>query len=98
MNRTSLLLGAASSGGLQSDCGFEAIIDPPLKTGKSTNHDDPGSKTGPQALESDLRVDLSDLASQRGGLVGLVSSCDKLGQDGVSWVRDDGAEDTGEVA
>lgn len=94
---TSLLLGATSSGGLQSDCGFEGIIDPPLKTGQSTDHDDPGHETSPKALESDLRVDLSDLSTQSGRLVGLISSCDELGQDGVSGVRNDGAEDTGEV-
>ncbi len=42
MDTRSSLLFASSSGGLESDHGFEGIVDPPLETSESTDHDDSG--------------------------------------------------------
>jgi hypothetical protein len=42
-----------------------------LKTSEGSDHDDSGKETSPQALESDLGVDCSDLASQRARDVSL---------------------------
>lgn len=93
---TSLLLGAAaSSGGLEADCGLEGIVDPPLETSEGTDHDNSGHEACPKSLEADLRVDLSDLVAERA--LGLALG-DQFGEDGVSGVGHDGAEDTGEVA
>ena len=92
--RSSLLFAASSSGGLESDHGLEAIVDPPLKTSECTDHEDSGCETSPETLESDFGVDGANFVSQRARNVSLGN---QLGKDGICGVRDDGAEDTSEV-
>lgn len=53
-----------------------------------TNHDNPGSKTSPHATEAQSSGGITD-----GGALGLVH----VGDNGVSWVGNDGTEDTGDV-
>ena len=77
-----------ATGGLEADGHLEGVVDPPLETGQGTDHEDSGAEAAPQSLEADLAVDFAD------GAALLVHD----GDHGVSGVRDDGAEDTREVA
>lgn len=87
--------GAASSSGCQTDCGLEGVVDIPLETSEGTDHDDPGHETSPEALETNLTVDLAHLLSESAGRVTLG---DQLGEDGIGGVGHHCAEDTGKVA
>ena len=83
-----------STSGLKTHRDLECIVDNPLKAGKSTNHENSGTKTLPETIEADLSVDLLDLSTSRlGGSTSLVED----GDHGISWVRDDGAENTSDV-
>lgn len=96
MSTWSVLLGAAStSGSLEAYCGLESIVDPPLEASKGTDHQNSGKKTSPQALESDLSIDSADLLSSGAFLFALGI---KLGDDGVSGVRHDSAENTSKIS
>jgi len=93
---TSLFLrSAAASSGLEAHCALERIVDPPLQACKGTDHHDSGHQACPKSLETDFRVDLTDLLAQRARNISLGH---QFGEDGVGGVRHDGAEDTGEVA
>lgn len=83
-----------SAGGLEADGNLEGVVDVPLETGEGADHDDSGANTVPESLEADVGVDGLDLLSH-GGVGGLLV---EDGDHGVSGVRDDGAEDTSEVA
>jgi len=48
---------------LETASNLEGIVDPPLETGKSTNHDDTGTKTSPETIESNSGVDLTNSAT-----------------------------------
>lgn len=72
---------------------LERVVDTPLQGGKGTNHDDTGAETTPEASETDFGVDRAD---GRLGLSSLERSV-QLGNHGIGRVRDDGAEDTGNV-
>lgn len=78
---------------MEPACYLECVVDPPLETGQGTNHDDSCSQTVPEALEADVAIDFLDLGHDW-GVAGLLV---KDGDHGVSWVRHDGAEDTGPV-
>jgi len=96
INDLSCLFGAAaSSGGCEAHCGFEGVVDPPLKTSEGSDHDDSGDQTSPKSLEADFSIDPSDFGSERSF---LASFGVKFRDHGVSRVRDDGTEDTSEVA
>jgi hypothetical protein len=82
-----LLLGSTTRG-LETNGGLEAVVDPPLETGECAYHDDTHAETLPEAHEADLLDDSAD--ASLGGLV-------ELGHEGVCGVRDDGAENTGDV-
>ena len=82
-----------STGGGKTAPNLEGIVDDPLEAGKGTNHENSGSKTLPETVEADLSVDLLDLSSS--WLVG--SSLVEDGDHGISWVRNDGAENTSDV-
>jgi len=71
-----------------ANSGLEGIIDPPLKAGQGSNHDNTGSKATPNSFEAKLREDLSSTLSTLG----------HLGHHGVSRVRDNGASNTSDVA
>ncbi len=45
-----------SSGGSQSHSGFETVINPPLETGQSSDHEDSGAQSSPESSHSDLPV------------------------------------------
>ncbi len=94
MDTRSSLLFASSSGGLESDHGLEAIVNPPLKTSEGTDHDDSGHETSPETLESDFGVNSSNLLSQRAR---NVSFRDQLGKNGICGVGNDGAENTSKI-
>jgi len=71
-----------------SEGDLDRVVDEPLESSESTNHDDTWAKTSPAALPAEI---LEDLAGGRAW--GLVEH----GHDAIGWVRDDGAEDTGNV-
>jgi len=75
------------AGGLEAGGGLEGVVDEPLETSESTDHEDPDTKTLPEAIEADIVVDGS------GGTTILVHD----GDHGVSGVGDNSAEDTSEV-
>lgn len=68
---------------------FHGVIDEPLESSEGSDHDDTWHKSLPDSSESELLED-----SSSGGLRVLV----ELGDDGVGWVGDDGAEDSGDVS
>ena len=72
----------------KSDGGLEGVIDPPLKSSKSTDHDDTGAEAAPDACEAKLTEHFS------GGL----STFRHLSYDCVGRVRHNSAGDTGNVA
>ena len=83
---------------LSTGCGksapnLEGIVDDPLETGEGTNHEDSCSKTFPESGETNFTVDFSDLRSGACAGFSLVED----GDHGVSWVGNDGAEDTSDV-
>lgn len=84
----------ASAGGLQTHCGLEAVVDPPLETGQRTDHQNPRAEPSPQSLEPDLGVDLADLLAEAAALLALTV---ELAHHGVGGVRDNRAEDTSQV-
>merc|ERR1712211_161823 len=73
----------------QTESNLDTIIDEPLESGKSTNHDDPGTKTCPESLESKV-IDCLSKTSAR--------SLVEVRHEGVSGLGDNGAEDTSDVA
>lgn len=64
-----------------------------MEASKGTNHEDSGTETLPESTESNLAIDLLDLGD--GGTTS--SSLVEDGDHGVSWMGDDGAENTGNV-
>lgn len=82
-----------SSSGLETAGHLEGVVDPPLETGESTNHNDSCSETVPETLETDFAVDFFNLLAS--WCVGFSLVEDR--NHGVSRVRDDGAEDTSPV-
>lgn len=74
------------SGDAESD--FDEIVDEPLGGGEGTDHDDPGAETLPESGKSEFLGDV-----HRRSCLFLV----QLGNYGVSGMRDDGAENTGNV-
>ena len=82
-----LVISSLSTGGLESHGNLEGIVDNPLKAGKSTNHEDSGSKTLPESVKSDIRIDLT----------GALSSLVHDRNHGISWMRNNGAENTSSV-
>jgi len=65
-----------------------------LHAGKGTNHENSGSDTFPETAETNFSIDFFDLSSSSGlGFTSLVED----GNHGISWVRDDGAENTSNV-
>ena len=80
-------MGSLAASGCEADGHLEGVVDPPLETGERTNHEDSGTETLPETLEADVSVDLAS------GATLLVHD----GDHRVSGVRDDSAEDTGEV-
>jgi len=86
---THLLL--STTGGTELHNGLEGIVDPPLETSKSTDHEDTSTKTlSHKVLNTDLASNLAE------GLA-LVLSLSELRDERVGRVRDDSADDTGEV-
>ena len=75
------------AGGLETGGDLEGVVDPPLETGKGTNHEDTGTEAGPEAVEADAGVDLASSATL------LVHD----GDHSVGGVRDDSAENTSPV-
>ena len=55
-----------SAGGLEASCDLEGVVDPPLETSEGTDHDDSGTNTVPESLETDFLVDSGDLLANRG--------------------------------
>lgn len=86
---------ASSTCGLQTNHGLEWVVDPPLQTCEGTDHDDSRDETRPESGKSDLAVDFADLLADGSSLLSLTI---QLADHGIGWVRDDGAEDTGEVS
>ena len=73
---------------METASNLKGIVDPPLETGKSTNHDDTGTKTSPETIESNSGVDLTNSATL------LVHDTNHS----VSGVRHNSAENTSPVA
>jgi len=86
----SFLCGGSSSGS-QTKNGLEGIVDPPLKTSESTDHENTSTETlCKKILHADFACDLSDGFS-------FVAGFSELGHEGVGGVRNDGANDTSDV-
>jgi hypothetical protein len=91
-SRRSLLLGWSSSSGSHSASSLEGIVDPPLKSGQGSDHENTDSESSSgESLESNLVVDGSN------GLT-LVLGLSELGNHRIGWVRDDGTDNSGQVS
>jgi len=84
----------SSTGGCKSYGSLEAVVNPPLETGKGTDHDDSCEKTSPKSAESDFCVNLGNLASSWSFRFTLRV---KLWNHSVSWVRNNSAENTSQI-
>lgn len=82
-----------STGGGKTASDLEGVVDDPLKAGEGTNHEDSGTETLPESCESNLCVDLLNLRPSGTTSLSLVED----GDHGVSWMRNEGAENTGNV-
>jgi len=78
---------------LETNQGFESVINPPLETSQGTNHDNSGTHTSPESTESDFGVDFLDVV--RSGTTSLDTV--ELGDHSISGLRDQSAEDTGNI-
>jgi hypothetical protein len=87
--------GSLSSGGGKTASDLEGVVDDPLKAGEGTNHEDSGTETLPESSESNLSIDLLDLG--HGAAISSLSLVED-GDHGVSWMRDESAEHTGNVS
>lgn len=87
--------GAASTCCLETHHGFEWVVDPPLETCEGTDHNDSCEEARPESRESDLSVDFAHLFAEASTFLSLTV---EFAHHGISWVRDDGAEDTSEVS
>ena len=65
-----------------------------MKAGEGTDHENSGSETLPESIESDLSIDLLDLG--KGAAISSLSLVED-GDHGVSWMGNEGAEHTGNV-
>jgi len=65
-----------------------------LHAGKGTNHENSGSDTFPETVETDFSIDFFNLGSSSGV---RFTSLVKDGNHSISWVRNDGAEHTGNI-
>ena len=83
-----------STGGGETAPDLEGIVDDPLHAGKGTNHENSGSDTFPETVETDFSIDFFNLSSSSGfGFSSLV----KDGNHSIGWVGNDGAENTSNV-
>merc|ERR1719189_1205680 len=73
----------------QSQLDLHSVVDEPLEGSQGSNHDDSGTQSSPQSLESESLSSISNAGS-----LSLVHVAD----DGIGWVRHDGAEDSSDVA
>ena len=64
-----------------------------MEAGKGTDHEDSGTKTLPESVESNIGIDLFNLGTGRLSGGSLVED----GDHGISWMRDNGAEDSSNV-
>lgn len=78
---------------MKSNSGLEGIIDPPLQTSKSTNHNNSSSKSSPQSREPDIPIDgLNTIHSTSSGF-----NIIQFGNHSVRRMRHNRAEDTSQV-
>ena len=92
MNKSVLLWSSTGCG--KSDGSLEWIVNPPLKTCQGTDHDDSCQKSTPKSLESNFGVNLSNLWSSWSFRFSLRV---QLWDHGIGWVRNNSAENTGQV-
>ena len=82
-----------STGGLETHCYLEGVIDPPLETSEGTNHNNSCSEPVPESLEADITIYFFNLGANWGAAASLVED----GDHGVSRVGNKGAEDTSPI-
>jgi len=80
-------LSSLSTGSGESAPNLEGIVDNPLHASKGTNHENSGSETLPESVETNILVDLS----------GALSSLVHDGHHSISWMRDNSAENTSNI-
>ena len=82
-----MLFGRCSSRGSHSHGSLECIIDPPLETSQSADHDNTSTETAPDAAETELAENLA----------GRLATLGHLGDDGVCRVGNNGTNYTSSV-
>lgn len=88
-----MFLGALSSSGLQSHGRLKGVVDPPLESGQSTDHNNSCAQTSPKSLETNVCIDLLNGISDSTISLDIV----QLRNDGISRVGDNGAEDSCQI-
>eukprot|EP00049_Salpingoeca_infusionum_P017080 m.351702 g.351702 ORF g.351702 m.351702 type:complete len:333 (-) comp16321_c0_seq1:96-1094(-) len=85
-----LLLDSTTSG-TKTEGSLEGIVDPPLKTSEGTNHEDTWANT------LDGKVTVTKLGGDGTNALALVLGLTKEGDESISWVGDNGANNTSNV-
>ena len=78
---------------LEAASNFVGVVDPPLESSEGTDHEDTGTETVPESLESDFTVDLFDLLTSWFITRLLVQN----GDHGICGMGNQSAEDTSPV-
>lgn len=64
---------STSTGSLESYGSLETIINPPLETGKGTDHNNSCVKTSPETSETDLSVNLANVGEETSLALGIIN-------------------------
>lgn len=88
-----MFLDSLSSSGLQSDGRLEGVVNPPLESGQSTDHDDSCAQTSPKSLETNVSINLLNGISDSTISLDIV----QLRNNGICRVGDNGAEDSCQI-
>eukprot|EP00043_Microstomoeca_roanoka_P009295 m.88559 g.88559 ORF g.88559 m.88559 type:complete len:371 (+) comp14544_c0_seq1:1858-2970(+) len=86
-----LLLGGGTTRSTETERSLECVVDPPLETSEGTNHEDTCANT------LGGKVEVAKLGSDCTHALALVLSLTQEGDQSVSGVGDDSADDTGKV-
>lgn len=92
--RLFLLFRGLRTSGRKSDVGLERVIEEPLETSESTNHNNTDRETIPETTETNLAVDTANSSTDR--LTRLLLSVN-LRNHNISGVRNNSAENTSNV-
>jgi len=93
-NQISILFRASSSC-LKPNCGFKWIVNPPLETSQSSNHNDSCHKSSPEPFEADLWINSTYLLTDWSLFAALTI---KFRDHGICGMWDNRTENTSQIS